>query len=169
MKIIIKCTDGIMTGKEWRFNGSGQITLGREKGSMVTTAPEDNSISRHQCVIDVVPPNVYVSDAGSTHGTYVNGQLIGKKGQGGQCPVRDGAFIGVGSGGRTAVFQIRIIEEERGTVSPDYIADNMDNHYKFQWTESWERFCFFFSVCRSKNQGYIYSSSTYCDRIWQDE
>lgn len=36
MKIIIKCTDGIMTGKEWRFNGSGQITLGREKGSMVT-------------------------------------------------------------------------------------------------------------------------------------
>ena len=84
-------TDGIMTGKEWRFNGSGQITLGREKGSMVTTAPEDNSISRHQCVIDVVPPNVYVSDAGSTHGTYVNGQLIGKKGQGGQCPVRDGA------------------------------------------------------------------------------
>ena len=129
MKIIIKCTDGIMTGKEWRFNGSGQITLGREKGSMVTTAPEDNSISRHQCVIDVVPPNVYVSDAGSTHGTYVNGQLIGKKGQGGQCPVRDGAFIGVGSGGRTAVFQIRIIEEERGTVSPDYIADNMDNHY----------------------------------------
>lgn len=48
---------------------------------MVTTAPEDNSISRHQCVIDVVPPNVYVSDAGSTHGTYVNGQLIGKKGQ----------------------------------------------------------------------------------------
>lgn len=109
MKIIIKCTDGIMTGKEWRFNGSGQITLGREKGSMVTTAPEDNSISRHQCVIDVVPPNVYVSDAGSTHGTYVNGQLIGKKGQGGQCPVRDGAFIGVGSGGRTAVFQIRII------------------------------------------------------------
>lgn len=32
-------------------------------------------------------------------------------------------------GGRTAVFQIRIIEEERGTVSPDYIADNMDNHY----------------------------------------
>ena len=129
MKSIIKCTDGIMTGKEWRFNGSGQITLGREKGSMVTTAPEDNSISRHQCVIDVVPPNVYVSDAGSTHGTYVNGQLIGKKGQGGQCPVRDGAFIGVGSGGRTAVFQIRIIEEERGTVSPDYIADNMDNHY----------------------------------------
>ena len=129
MKIIIKCTDGIMTGKEWRFNGSGQITLGREKGSMVTTAPEDNSISRHQCVIDVVPPNVYVSDAGSTHGTYVNGQFIGKKGQGGQCPVRDGAFIGVGSGGRTAVFQIRIIEEERGTVSPDYIADNMDNHY----------------------------------------
>ena len=129
MKIIIKCTDGIMTGKEWRFNGSGQITLGREKGSMVTTAPEDNSISRHQCVIDVVPPNVYVSDAGSTHGTYVNGQLIGKKGQGGQCPVRDGAFIGVGSGGRTAVFQIRMIEEERGTVSPDYIADNMDNHY----------------------------------------
>lgn len=129
MKIIIKCTDGIMTGKEWRFNGSGQITLGREKGSMVTTAPEDNSISRHQCVIDVVPPNVYVSDAGSTHGTYVNGQLIGKKGQGGQCPVRDGAFIGVGSGGRTAVFQIRIIEEERGTVSPDYIPDNMDNHY----------------------------------------
>ena len=96
---------------------------------MVTTAPEDNSISRHQCVIDVVPPNVYVSDAGSTHGTYVNGQLIGKKGQGGQCPVRDGAFIGVGSGGRTAVFQIRIIEEECGTVSPDYIADNMDNHY----------------------------------------
>lgn len=96
MKIIIKCTDGIMIGKEWRFNGSGQITLGREKGSMVTTAPEDNSISRHQCVIDVVPPNVYVSDAGSTHGTYVNGQLIGKKGQGGQCPVRDGAFIGVG-------------------------------------------------------------------------
>lgn len=39
MKIIIKCTDGIMTGREWRFNGSGQITLGREKGSMVTTAP----------------------------------------------------------------------------------------------------------------------------------
>ncbi|MFQ9750039.1 MAG: FHA domain-containing protein [Anaerobutyricum soehngenii] len=80
MKIIIKCTDGIMTGKEWRFNGSGQITLGREKGSMVTTAPEDNSISRHQCVIDVVPPNVYVSDAGSTHGTYVNRvKLIGEE------------------------------------------------------------------------------------------
>lgn len=129
MKIIIKCTDGIMTGKEWRFNGSGQITLGREKGSMVTTAPEDNSISRHQCVIDVVPPNVYVSDAGSTHGTYVNGQLIGKKGQGGQCPVRDGAFIGVGSGGRTAVFQIRIIEEEPKMVPPSYVAGNRENHY----------------------------------------
>lgn len=129
MKIIIKCTDGIMTGKEWRFNGSGQITLGREKGSMVTTAPEDNSISRHQCVIDVVPPNVYVSDAGSTHGTYVNGQLIGKQGQGGQCPVRDGAFIGVGSGGRAAVFQIRIIEEEAKMVPPSYVAGNRENYY----------------------------------------
>ena len=29
MKIIIKCTDGIMTGKEWRFNGSGQIRKGK--------------------------------------------------------------------------------------------------------------------------------------------
>ena len=46
MKIIIKCTDGIMTGKEWRFNGSGQITLGREKGSMVTM-PEIPGILVH--------------------------------------------------------------------------------------------------------------------------
>lgn len=129
MKIIIKCTDGVMSGQEWRFNGSEQITLGRERGSMITTAPEDNSISRHQCMIEVVPPNVYVSDAGSTHGTYVNGQLIGKKGQGGQCPVRDGAFIGVGSGGRAAVFQIRIIEEENRIVPPSYSAGSRENHY----------------------------------------
>lgn len=129
MKIIIKCTDGVMAGKEWYFNGSGQITLGRERGSMVTTAPEDNSISRHQCVIEVAPPNVYVSDAGSTHGTYVNGQLIGKKGQGGRCSVRDGAFIGVGSGGRTAVFQIRIMEEEHKVVPPSYGAGNRESYY----------------------------------------
>lgn len=129
MKIIIKCTEGVMSGREWRFNGSGQITLGREHGSMITTAPEDNSISRHQCVIEVVPPNIYVSDAGSTHGTYVNGQFIGKKGQGGQYPVRDGAFIGVGSGGRAAVFQIHVIEEENRIVPPSYSAGRKENYY----------------------------------------
>lgn len=40
MKIIIKCTDGIMTGKEWRFNGSGQITLGREKATWLQLHPK---------------------------------------------------------------------------------------------------------------------------------
>src|SRR5262249_27512594 len=36
-------------------------------------------ISRHQCEFEIVPPVVRVRDLGSRNGTFVNGELIGKR------------------------------------------------------------------------------------------
>jgi pSer/pThr/pTyr-binding forkhead associated (FHA) protein len=36
-------------------------------------------VSRYHCELEIDPPSVWVRDLGSLNGTYVNGQLIGKR------------------------------------------------------------------------------------------
>lgn len=108
MKIIIQCTGGKLDGRIWRFSGQGQIHLGRASDNNIVTHPEDMTISRRHCVIEVVPPNIFVSDQGSSHGTYVNGQRIAP---GQRILLRDGEEIYVGNGAQAECFRISVVEE----------------------------------------------------------
>lgn len=36
-------------------------------------------ISRHHCLLEINPPSVRIRDLGSTNGTFVNGQRIGRR------------------------------------------------------------------------------------------
>lgn len=118
MKLIVRCISGQLSGQEWKFDGQGTITIGRSTDSMIKMPQEENTISRQQCIIEVIPPNIYVSDAGSKCGTWVNNQLIGQGGQGRKCQVSNGAIIGIGMNGQGIILQIITGEAGGGQVSP---------------------------------------------------
>jgi serine/threonine protein kinase len=53
--------------------------------------PDDDhhtTVSRHHCLIDISPPDARIRDLGSRNGTFVNGEMIGRR-QPGQAPEED--------------------------------------------------------------------------------
>ena len=72
----------VLTGphknRRFCFCGPTQCVIGRGADCFArfTGMPEDLTISRHHCQLDVEPPIVRVQDLGSLNGTYVNGQKI---------------------------------------------------------------------------------------------
>jgi serine/threonine-protein kinase len=74
-------TSGPSRGKQFVFTERTTAIIGRDKECTVRF-PKDRdhqSISRHHCLLDINPPDVSIRDLGSRSGTYVNGELIGKR------------------------------------------------------------------------------------------
>jgi serine/threonine-protein kinase len=75
----------VLTGphknRRFCFCGPTQCVIGRGADCFArfSGTPEDLTISRRHCQLDIDPPLVRVQDLGSLNGTYVNGQKI--------CPV----------------------------------------------------------------------------------
>lgn len=80
-KITLIITDGQYKGKQFTFDSRTTCIIGRndECNIVVPDTKEYSKISRYHCLLDINPPNIRIRDFGSKNGTYINGQLIGKR------------------------------------------------------------------------------------------
>ena len=79
--ITLKVVTGALDGAEFSYHGTGLIIIGRGHDCTVHI-PNDawyRNVSRHHCLLEIDPPQVRVCDLGSRNGTYVNGELIGRR------------------------------------------------------------------------------------------
>src|SRR5262245_18475906 len=75
-QIILTLTEGSHAGQGFVFSGQTQCVVGRARGCGVEL-PDDYTVSRHHCLLEVDAPSLAVQDLGSLNGTYVNGERIG--------------------------------------------------------------------------------------------
>jgi putative peptide zinc metalloprotease protein len=69
---------------------TGTISIGRSADNTIQL--DDRSVSRHHARVAAVKGGAFVEDAGSTHGTFLDGRPIG-----GRTRLRDGARVHVGN------------------------------------------------------------------------
>lgn len=83
-KVILKVTQGELTGQKFAFDERTTCIMGRSK-ECYPQLPNDEAhktISRYHCLLDINPPYIRVRDFGSLNGTFVNGEKIGQRGEG---------------------------------------------------------------------------------------
>lgn len=80
-KVTLTVTEGTLKGKEFPFDSRSTCFVGRHPDCtiQIPNDPDHSMISRYHCFLDINPPDVRVRDLGSLHGTYVNGECIGKR------------------------------------------------------------------------------------------
>jgi pSer/pThr/pTyr-binding forkhead associated (FHA) protein len=74
-----------MDGSEYAFERPVRCVIGRGEDCTVRLPNkgwESMMVSRHHCFLDIDPPHITVRDLGSRNGTYINGRLIGLRGNG---------------------------------------------------------------------------------------
>ena len=69
---------------------TGTLSIGRAADNAIQL--DDRSVSRHHARVDVGRDGAWVEDAGSTHGTFLDGKPIGVRAR-----LRDGARVHVGN------------------------------------------------------------------------
>ena len=78
-EVKLTITQGLSEGKVFTFRESTIGTIGRAGDCLLrlpNTLPHLD-VSRHHCLLDIDPPEVWVRDLGSRNGNYVNGTLVG--------------------------------------------------------------------------------------------
>ncbi len=73
---------GMSPGQEYVFRDRTLCTVGRSADCLLQL-PSDLAhldVSRQHCLLEIDPPFIGVRDLGSKNGTYVNGELIGRRG-----------------------------------------------------------------------------------------
>jgi WD40 repeat protein/serine/threonine protein kinase/pSer/pThr/pTyr-binding forkhead associated (FHA) protein len=80
-KVILSVIAGSLKGHEIEFDDRTICIIGRAKDCHVQLPNDElhKTISRYHCLLDINPPVARIRDLGSLHGTYVNGQMIGKR------------------------------------------------------------------------------------------
>jgi serine/threonine-protein kinase len=82
-RITIQYQKGDRAGTEEVIAEPTVLMFGRGKQcSRRLPADGHGRISRHHCLLEVVLPEVRLQDLGSLHGTFVNGELLGKRPEG---------------------------------------------------------------------------------------
>jgi pSer/pThr/pTyr-binding forkhead associated (FHA) protein len=73
--------EGTQRGRKFVLNRADHWVIGRTEDCSVQLSGgiEYGLVSRHHCALDFEPPDVRVRDLGSLNGTYVNGQLVGRR------------------------------------------------------------------------------------------
>lgn len=82
-KVTLTIKEGQLEGKQFPFDSRSTCLIGRSPDCNIQI-PNDkyhSTISRYHCFLDINPPAIRVRDFGSLHGTYVNGECIGKRGE----------------------------------------------------------------------------------------
>src|SRR5947209_5397294 len=79
-QVILKATEGALRGMEYVFTGRARCTVGRGPDCSVRLPRDDLTVSRRHCLLEIDAPAATVRDLGSTNGTYVNGQRVGRPG-----------------------------------------------------------------------------------------
>ncbi|NJO39172.1 MAG: protein kinase [Cyanobacteria bacterium CRU_2_1] len=80
-KVILTVTEGTLKGEEYTFRDRTICIIGRAKDCHLQLPSDENhkTVSRYHCLLDIDPPTIRIRDLGSLHGTYVNGQIIGRR------------------------------------------------------------------------------------------
>ena len=108
MKITLKVVSGPHIGREFTFDQPDTFLIGRTPKAHFSL-PEDRYFSRHHCLIEIVPPQCFLRDLGTTNGTFVNGRQVHSS------YLRNGDRI---QGGETVLLVEAIVDEQpRGSFS----------------------------------------------------
>ncbi|MCI0458266.1 MAG: FHA domain-containing protein [Gemmataceae bacterium] len=81
-EVRLTMVQGMSPGQEYVFHDHTLCTVGRAPDCLLQL-PSDLGhldVSRHHCLLEIDPPFVSVRDLGSKNGTYVNGEMIGRRG-----------------------------------------------------------------------------------------
>lgn len=79
--VTLTVTSGSLTGQEFVFRQPATCIIGRAKDCQLQLPNDEqhNTVSRYHCALEINPPMIRIRDLGSLHGTYVNGQMIGRR------------------------------------------------------------------------------------------
>jgi pSer/pThr/pTyr-binding forkhead associated (FHA) protein len=80
-KVILSVIEGSLKGQEYEFRDRTTCIIGRAKDCNLQLPNDEyhKTVSRYHCLLDINPPVIRIRDLGSLHGTYVNGQMIGRR------------------------------------------------------------------------------------------
>jgi pSer/pThr/pTyr-binding forkhead associated (FHA) protein len=78
-RIIFTAIDGGLQHKQFALTQRGRYVVGRAEDCDICLFGDLPGVSRHHCVLSVETPTVSVRDLGSCNGTFVNGELIGRR------------------------------------------------------------------------------------------
>jgi len=80
-KIVFEITEGPLAGQQHTFDERTTCILGRmpDCNLRLPSDQDHRTVSRHHCILDINPPDIRIRDFGSRNGTFVNGELIGKR------------------------------------------------------------------------------------------
>lgn len=80
-RVILTVTAGSLKGQEFAFRERTICIMGRAKDCHIQLPNDEQhkTISRYHCLLDINPPIVRIRDLGSLDGTYINGQMIGRR------------------------------------------------------------------------------------------
>jgi pSer/pThr/pTyr-binding forkhead associated (FHA) protein len=135
VEVKLTITQGLSEGKEFAFHESTIGMIGRAEDCLLrlpNTLPHLN-VSRHHCLLDIDPPEVWVRDLGSRNGTYVNGRMIGQR-ERGRPPEETAALdlpeylLGEGDEVRVGdtVFRVSISEGDRLVEDTQQIVEGSE-------------------------------------------
>jgi Serine/threonine protein kinase len=75
MRVTLRVVSGPHTGRAFTFDQHDTFLIGRTETAHFCL-PEDRYFSRHHCILEIAPPQVFLRDLGSTNGTFVNGMRV---------------------------------------------------------------------------------------------
>ncbi|MCS6874793.1 MAG: serine/threonine-protein kinase [Pyrinomonadaceae bacterium] len=75
MKVVLRVIEGPHRGKAFTFDQPDTFLIGRSETAHLCL-PDDPYFSRHHCLLEISPPQVFLRDLDSTNGTYVNGERV---------------------------------------------------------------------------------------------
>jgi serine/threonine-protein kinase len=93
-RLTLTVSEGPHQGRVFTFEDRDYFIVGRGKTAHFQLSRKDGYFSRNHFLIEFSPPHCRLLDLGSTNGTFVNGEKVGK------ADLRDGAVI---RGGETAI------------------------------------------------------------------
>jgi pSer/pThr/pTyr-binding forkhead associated (FHA) protein len=77
--VILIATSGALEGQQFTFTSKTQCIVGRSLSCAVHVSASAYAVSRYHCPLDIDALAVTMQDLGSLNGTYVNGELIGRR------------------------------------------------------------------------------------------
>ena len=75
MRVTLRVIAGPHTGRVFTFDQHETFLIGRSESAHFCL-PEDRFFSRHHCLLEIAPPQIFLRDLGSTNGTFVNGLRV---------------------------------------------------------------------------------------------
>lgn len=78
-KVIFRTVSGPDAGAKFAAEEPIVCIVGRADDCTIAISKSDNRVSRHHCLIDINPPLLTIEDLGSSNGTLLNDEDLGRK------------------------------------------------------------------------------------------